>query len=246
VSRVFAVHVERPLRGQTRLFLPLLVSLASLVPLTQPAAVSATCGGEVTKFVEEDSGTFLYSGNRDAIYTYYDLPCIGGVNAQSTFLRMSDDYTHWIETGVELDAAGVAHFWTEDNVNGAHTYDGQGHPAIGAYYSFMIKYTGCAGCFAAYWAPGSNPDTASWNFLANFATMPRSSGQPESEEAHHDASSGDKYTYALNLEFRRTSGSWVLWTSLNCDASQNSMTGWDAHRLSNSSWTNHQNPPDLC
>ena len=157
---------------------------------------------------------------------------------------MADDYTSWVETGVELDSSGVAHYWKEWRSYPAPavvtTYDSQGHPGMGTGYSFKITYTGSSGYLAMYRASGSDPDTATWHFLAVADRMPRNYGQAESEEAH--IGSGDKFTYASSLETQSSAGGgWSLWSNLVCDNSQNNMPGWYAHKLSNSSWVNNQN-----
>lgn len=252
----FGPHEPRHRRRNARsrrigaFLLAIAISLGSMLPAFQPQAGMAVNCSEMTKFVEQGSGTTRYYGNRDAIYTYNDVPCggSGGVNSQSTFMRLRDDYLSWIEVGVQLDGNGRPHYWTEWRAYPAGIvvkyYDSAGTPAIGAYYSFEITDIG-NGYFGIYRAAGSNPDTASWSFVQIADQMTRDVGQAESEEAHYG--SGSAFDYALKLETQSaTGGAWSLWSNLQCDQSQNSMPGWYAQKLSNSSWSNNQNAPGIC
>lgn len=226
------------------------VVLAIGVPAVRPAIVLASCS-ESTKFVQQVAGTNLYYGNRDAIYTYNNVPSCGSGysdEVQSTFMRLSDDYRSWIETGVQMTSDGKLHYWAEwrsyPNSTVVKTFDSLGYPGIGAYYSFKITDVEL-GLFALYEASGSNPDTASWTFLVYPDAMPRDVGEDESEESI--IGTGPAYDYAVSLETQnRQSGGWGLWTNLQCDQSQNFMAGWYAQKLSNSSWANNQNPPGIC
>jgi len=218
--------------------------LLPVLPLTEPPLAAAACG-EHTKFVEQGTGAQEYYGNRDAIYTFNDVAVsCQSVNRMSTFVRTASDYSSWVETGVSEDYPGVYHFWTEWQAYPLGTvvtyYDGQGHPAPDAYYSFEIHYVGSPGYFSAYWASGSNPNTASWHFLGTADRMSRNLGQAESEEAH--IGTGDQNLDSVTSLQTQGSvgGSWALWTNLNCYASQNTMAGWYAHKVSNSSWINNQ------
>ena len=248
-----STHRTRTVRRRTvgAALLALAISLGSMLPAFHPQAGMAVSCSELTKFVEQGSGTTRTYGNRDAIYTYNDVTCggSGGVNSQSTFMRLRDDYLSWIEVGVQLDGNGRPHYWTEWRAYPAPCcvikyYDSAGTPGIGAYYSFEITDIG-NGYFGIYRAAGSNPDTASWSFVQIADQMTRDVGQAESEESHYG--SGSAFDYALKLETQSASGGgWSLWSNLQCDQSQNNMPGWYAQKLSNSSWSNNQNAPGIC
>ncbi len=224
------------------------VALVGAGLLAAPRVAFAACG-ENTKFVQQVSGTNLYYGNEDAIIFYDNRPmCAGAVNRHSTFMRMSDDYRSWVEIGTSEDPDGTTHFWSEwrsyPNPASVLYYDQYGRPTLGQWYSFRIQNTG-SGVYALYWEAGSDPYVSSWQFLDNSAAMPRNVGEDESEEARFGDDPANHLAYKLSTQNRQYGG-WGLWTNLQCDQSQNSISDWFAEKKSNSYWDMISSGSGIC
>ncbi len=224
-----------PLRRSLLVLAAITLAGASLV--AAPRVAYAACD-ENTKFVQQVAGTNLYYENEDASIFYDNRQMCGGVNRQSTFMRMSDDYRSWLEIGTSEDPDGTTHFWSEwrsyPNPTSVRYYDLSGRPSLGQWYSFRIQ-NGGSGVYSLYWEPGSDPYVSSWQFLDNSAAMPRNVGEDESEEARFGDNPANHLAYKLSTQNRQYGG-WGLWTNLQCDQSQNSIHDWFAEKKSNSYW----------
>lgn len=223
------------------------VVLAVAIPLAFPTATLGACT-ESTKFVQQVAGTNLYYGVRDTVYNFDHRPMCS-VNAHSTFMRMSDDYRSWVEIGTSEDPDGTTHYWSEwrsyPNNAVVRYYDSQfGHPALNQWFSFMIQDEG-GGDYSLWWQPGSDPSLSNWSFLGMSDPMPRNVGELESEEARFGDANANHDAYYLASQNRFHSG-FNLWTNLQCDWSQNSITDWKAIKDTNYSWYTDQATSGLC
>jgi hypothetical protein len=208
--------------------------------------LAASCS-ENTKFVEEvannpDTGNTQYYGIQGSTWVYNHLPiCSGGVTAQSFFMRLSPDYTNWVETGIRQspsDSSSHSHAWGEWRYypapGQAFNYDGQvGVLTTGTWYSVNLQ-NGPGTSWDLYIAHTSSPGS-SWHHLANTGNLASFTGIPESEFARFgDGNASDLVNYLQEQYYYL--GPFLNWQHMECDRSQDSITDWTVDRLTNSSW----------
>jgi hypothetical protein len=211
-----------------------------------PNTARAACS-ETTKFVEEynnnpDTGNTQYYGIQGSTWTYNHLPiCSGGAVYQSFFMRLTPDYTDWVETGIgqfPSDSSGHDHAWGEWRYFPANavvrTYDTKaGVLTTGTWYSVRLQ-NGTGNTWDLYIAHTSSPGS-SWNHLDNTGDLGTFTGMPESELSRHGTGNADDLVNYLQEQYYYL-GPFHNWQHMGCDYNARSILDWYVVKLTEQSW----------
>lgn len=227
-----------------------MVVLSLGLPVIGPVAPASAAGcGESTKFVQELSanplnGQNAYFGVRGSAYTFNHLPmCSGTGVAQTFFVRLSPDYSSWVEMGATQywnDTSNHTHAWAEwrylPSQSALKTYDTQaGILGTGLTYSFMLQ-NGSGTTWNIYFAHTSSPDgNVNWNQVDTTGSMGAYRGVLESEMSRYGTASAQDHPIHLE-EQRNYNGPYYGWQHLSCDNAQRTILDYTAVRVSQSEW----------
>jgi hypothetical protein len=246
----------QPLRRRFAAMLWASTLVTGMIIVISPGAGFAACT-ETTKFVTEtannpNGGGQIYFGNRGAAYTFNHLPiCSPGEVAESFFMRLSPDYTNWVETGAyqrPSDDSAHTHEWGEwryyPNPVVVNLYDAQaGVLTTGTWYSWMLT-NGANTSWNLYIVHSASPNGATWKFIANTGNLAAFAGRPESELSRYGTGNAQISVGTLQ-EQASFNGGWALWRSMACDNSQRSILDWTVIKQSNSSWYMEHRAPGV-
>lgn len=229
-------------RAVLRVFAAFTLMMTYLL-LVDVQSASASCG-ETTKFVEEHlpnpgTGVVSYFGTRGTFISYdYSPICSGGGVANSFFMRLSADYTNFVETGTQQTSSqpsSRAHAWGEwryypasvvvqyydsaFTVTTGDTYQTDLQNSTGNSWNFYIK----------------RPSEPSYTYLGNTGNLAAYAGIPESEFSRYGGVPPNNLMTALQERDTYT-GSWTSWQSMICDYSQDSITTSKVYKVDNQDW----------
>ncbi|WP_188944654.1 hypothetical protein [Nakamurella endophytica] len=226
------------------------MQLGTLLVLNPTTAFAAGCTTESTKFVYEDVGNpgasnnNRYYGIRGTTRSYNHQPiCSNTGVAQTFFVRLSPDYSSWVETGVTqyaTDSTANSHAWAEwrylPSQSALKTYDPQaGILTTNTDYSLRLE-NGAGTTWEIYIAHASSPEAVTnWNHLDTTGSMGVFSGPVESELSRYGT--GNASDHPTHLEEQRLfAGAYYGWQHLGCDYAQRSIMDWTAVKVSQSEW----------